>query len=455
MSLLVPAAFAIAGSGKHASASTSGETCLGVPATIVGTPGDDRLRGTPHDDSIVGLGGNDRIIGGGGHDVICGGPGDDLITTGKGPDEIAGGPGDDRLYARRGPDLLYGGPGNDLLNGGPGKDGCRGGGGEDRERSCEHGAPKPHKEEGGSEGGGHEEAVNHAPGAVGDSVTTDKLTAKTIGVLANDTDMDGDPLTVVSVDTTSTRGKVAVGPGGANVVYDPRGRFEELGIGQHADDSFTYTISDGHGHTATAPVAVTVTGVDNPPTAADDAITITEDDPATAVPVLANDPDIDGGPKSIEAVTQPANGTVAITGGGSGLTYQPAPNYCNSPPGTSLDTFSYTLNGGSKANVTVTVMCVNDPPSNLALSPSSIPENQPVGTAVGSFSSTDPDLGDTHTYTLVTGSGSTDNGSFEISGSELKTKASFDFETKSSYAIRVKTTDAGGLSFEKELTVAV
>ena len=74
-----------------------------------------------------------------------------------------------------------------------------------------------------------------------------------------------------------------------------------------------------------------------------------EDAAATAVPVLTNDTDVDAGPKSIGSVTQPANGTVAITGGGTGLTYQPNPNYCNDPPGTTPDTFTYTLNGGSNA----------------------------------------------------------------------------------------------------------
>ena len=52
-----------------------------------------------------------------------------------------------------------------------------------------------------------------------------------------------------------------------------------------------------------------------------------------------------------------------ITGGGTGLTYQPNPNYCNDPPGTTLDTFTYTLTpGGSTATVSVTVTCVDDPP---------------------------------------------------------------------------------------------
>ena len=62
-------------------------------------------------------------------------------------------------------------------------------------------------------------------------------------------------------------------------------------------------------------------------------------------------------------MTQPANGTVVITGGGTGLTYAPNANYCNNPPGTTPDTFTYTLTpGGSTATVSMTVTCVDDPP---------------------------------------------------------------------------------------------
>ena len=64
-----------------------------------------------------------------------------------------------------------------------------------------------------------------------------------------------------------------------------------------------------------------MTDVDDPPVAVDDSKTVTEDDPATAIDVLANDTDVDGGPKSVASVTQPAHGTVVITGGGTGLTY--------------------------------------------------------------------------------------------------------------------------------------
>ena len=79
--------------------------------------------------------------------------------------------------------------------------------------------------------------------------------------------------------------------------------------------------------------------------------------------MLANDTDPDGDPLVIDSVTQPANGTVVITGGGTGLTYEPDADYCNTPPGTTLDTFTYTLTpGGSTATVSVTVTCVDDAP---------------------------------------------------------------------------------------------
>ena len=104
---------------------------------------------------------------------------------------------------------------------------------------------------------------------------------------------------------------------------------------------------------------------------------------------------------------------------------------------------------------TISVTPPNREPTDVALSPSSIAENQPSGTAVGTFSSTDPDAGNTFTYTLVTGVGSTDNGSFTVSGSTLQSAAIFNFEAKSSYSIRVRTTDQDGLWFEKVFTVTV
>ena len=89
------------------------------------------------------------------------------------------------------------------------------------------------------------------------------------------------------------------------------------------------------------------------------------------------------------------------------------------------------------------------------MSNSTVAENSASGTTVGTFGSTDVDTGDTFTYSLVTGTGSTDNASFTISGNTLKTAAGFNYEVKNSYSIRIRTTDAGGLTFDKVFTIGV
>ena len=104
---------------------------------------------------------------------------------------------------------------------------------------------------------------------------------------------------------------------------------------------------------------------------------------------------------------------------------------------------------------TISVTNVNEAPTDIALSNSSVAENQASGTTVGTLSATDPEAADTHTFTLVAGTGSTDNGSFAIVGTGLRTNAVFNFEAKSSYSIRVRATDNGLLTFEKQFTITV
>ena len=91
----------------------------------------------------------------------------------------------------------------------------------------------------------------------------------------------------------------------------------------------------------------------------------------------------------------------------------------------------------------------------LHLSSNSLDDDQSSGTTVGSLSTTDVDSGDTFTYTLVSGTGDTDNGSFLISGANLNINVTPDFNTKSSYSVRVRTTDAGGLNYEEAFTINI
>ncbi|MFN6053905.1 MAG: invasin domain 3-containing protein, partial [Planctomycetia bacterium] len=97
-------------------------------------------------------------------------------------------------------------------------------------------------------------------------------------------------------------------------------------------------------------------------------------------------------------------GTVAITAELNGTSFTNALNFIQSPP--------------------------NQSPTDISLSATSIAENQPTGSTVGQFSTTDPDSGNTFTYALVSGNGDADNGSFQIVNGELRTNAAFDYETK-------------------------
>ena len=172
--------------------------------------------------------------------------------------------------------------------------------------------------------------------------------ANTIGVLANDTDANGDTLTITAV-TQGAHGSVV--NNGTSVSYTPNPNF-------FGSDSFTYTIDDGHGATDTATVNVTVLNVEDPPTAVDDSATIAEDSGANTINVLANDSDVDGDALAVTAVTQGAHGSVANNG--TSVSYTPAHDFFGS------DSFTYTIgdgNGGTDtATVHVTVTNVNDPP---------------------------------------------------------------------------------------------
>jgi len=106
-------------------------------------------------------------------------------------------------------------------------------------------------------------------------------------------------------------------------------------------------------------------------------------------------------------------------------------------------------------DINVTDVLENSAPTNLSISNSSLLENQPPGSVVGTLTSSDADTGDTFTYSLVSGTGSDDNSAFSISGDQLLASNSFDFENKSAYTIRVRTTDSAGATFEKPLDINV
>lgn len=105
--------------------------------------------------------------------------------------------------------------------------------------------------------------------------------------------------------------------------------------------------------------------------------------------------------------------------------------------------------------LTISISDVSEAPTDISLSANSITENNVIGDGIGTFTTTDEDAGESYSYSLVTGTGDTDNASFAIVGDELQAAAIFDFETKNSYSVRVETNDGNGGTFAKAFTVTI
>jgi len=207
--------------------------------------------------------------------------------------------------------------------------------------------------------------VNDAPVARDDTASTTEASSVVVNVLANDTDAEG-TVSISGIDTTGTLGSVT-NNGDGTVTYDPNGAFENKGAEDAPTDTFTYTVSDGHGGTDAATVTVTVNGINDPPVAADDSPSVSEDSTGATVPVLANDTDAESQTLSVSAVDTTGT-TGLVTNNGTDVTYDPNGEFDYlGASDTATDTFTYTVSDGhggtDTATVTVTVTGVNDAPA--------------------------------------------------------------------------------------------
>jgi Bacterial Ig domain len=195
--------------------------------------------------------------------------------------------------------------------------------------------------------------INSAPVAGDDSATTPKNTSVTIGVLGNDTDADGDALSVTNL-TAPTHGTVALNADGT-VTYAPNAGF--LGT-----DTFTYTANDGTRDSNVATVTVEVRNT--PPVGTDDSSS-TFKNTAVTIDVLANDSDADGDPLSVTSLGAPGHGTASLNADGT-VTYSPNAGFSGT------DTFTYRpFDGTDAGNVTtVNVQVINRPPDCSHAAPS-------------------------------------------------------------------------------------
>ena len=164
--------------------------------------------------------------------------------------------------------------------------------------------------------------ANVAPVAARDDhpVTFEDGPPIVIDVLANDTDPDaGDTKTIVSV-SGGAAGTTAT-TDGTRVTYNAGTAFQSLNAGQTATDVLTYVMRDAAGATSSASVTATIAGTNDAPVAAYDALSMSEDSPATLIDVLANDTDADAGDtKTIVSVSGGAPRS-SVTTDGAHITY--------------------------------------------------------------------------------------------------------------------------------------
>ncbi|GAB6141276.1 hypothetical protein JCM14076_20050 [Methylosoma difficile] len=145
---------------------------------------------------------------------------------------------------------------------------------------------------------------------------------------------------------------------------------------------------------------------------------------------------VDGNATDVLNFTDSANWQFVGTVSNSGITYNVFNHFA-----------------AAQVLVASTVNLGNFAPSDLAISTDNINENVAPNSLVGTFSSTDANASDTFTYSFA--AGGANNNAFTIIGNALHIKNSPDFESKASYSIKVRTTDQGGLFFDKVLTINI
>jgi VCBS repeat-containing protein len=371
--------------------------------TVFGDEGNDTLIGGngfdrppiqyPDRDLLFGNAGNDYLFGNTNNDTIHGGQGDDWIHGGRDDDWIAGELGDDTAFGDKGEDTVLGGEGNDLVLGKEENDYIHGNQGDDWIAGNENNDTLH---------GGQGNDTAHG-GQGNDLIQGDNGNDWLYGDLGSDTleGGEGDDVFVIGRRSDVPGYKTTGGPQIADADW-----CLEFGTGK---DVFKLiggiTFEDLNIFAGTGEYS---------------GYTIIQDQGTGEYLVIlrGNFVSILDSSYFIPASTpNDGNNGGGDNGGGD--------------------------NGGGDNN--------GETPTDITLSDNTLDENSPAGTVVGDLSAIDPDAGDTHTYTLVDDA----DGAFIIDGDQIKVADGviLDFETQSSYTIRVRVTDSAGNTFEKEIII--
>ena len=218
-------------------------------------------------------------------------------------------------------------------------------------------------------------SVNDAPVAIDDVASTNEDTPLNVtapGVLANDTDTEGSPLTATLVSPPTSSSAFIFNADGS-YDYTPNPNF-------NGTDSFTYKANDGSADSNTVTVTITVVPQNDAPVAAADTYATDEDAPLTvgAAGVLGNDTDTEGSALIASEVSGPTHTAIFTLHADGSFDYTPTANYNGS------DSFTYKANDGTDnsntVTVTITVNAVADTPVAVADSPAPVVEDSAATT---------------------------------------------------------------------------
>ncbi|MFN6153828.1 MAG: cadherin domain-containing protein, partial [Dolichospermum sp.] len=426
-----------------------------------------QITGTVFYDSIYTGSGNDNIAGGLGDDYISGGDGNNTIDGGDGNDNITTGIGNDNITGGLGNDSINGGDGNNTIDGGDGNDNITTGIGNDN-----------------ITGGLGSDTIN---GGAGNDLI--------IGVNPNNSNPGRGEIDSLTGGTGSDKFILGdndwIGYDDGNSTLAGTNDYAEITDFTTADDTIQLRGSSND-YLLTVSGSNTNLYLDKPGTEPDELIAILQNRTGLSLTAsyfnyknsVANQAPTD--------ITLSKN-TIAENSALNSL----VGNFSSTDPN-ALNTFTYSLVAGTgdsdndlftiqnnqlqtnaifdyennntytirvrttdqgnlfyEKPLTINITDVNEIPTNITLSNNTINENQSIGTTVGTLNTIDPDQGNTFTYRLINGAGATDNALFTIQNNQLQSNAIFDYETKNSYSIRVRTIDQGRALYDKQLTINI
>ena len=275
----------------------------------------------------------------------------------------------------------------------------------------------------------------------GGSATGDEDTTFGATLVVSDPDtLGGSPF---GINSQGSNGTAVIDATTGAWTYTPDANF-------NGTDSFSVTVTDAEGFTSTVTLTVTVDPVVDL-SVGSDTLTVTQDGSGGG-DLSSNDSTTSGGVLSyaLDAGGDVSDGTLVLNGDGT-YTYTPDAGF------TGTDSFTYVVTDAASGesstetvSITVTAVGVNNPPTDIILSNTTVLENQ-AGAIIGNLTTIDPDGSDTHIYTVS-------DARFEVNAlGELKLRAgaSLDFESEPSVTIQITTQDVGGLTYSENFTITV